>query len=269
MKTRTVRRRDITVHHVCGNVQPDFWSEAYHSHDHAEVFIHVEGQMELFIENNVYHHNANEIRLYAPGELHVGRCDRDQHMEWYQISLPSAFLKEHPALADRIVNRQKGTDNLFISKKQDTLVSLLEEIFKTHGSPLGEHYLLANVIKILCILNEPENNIEVGMGKNESLQAILEAVNTNLTGLKTVEDITALTHFSESYIHKLFKKYLNITPHKYLTERKMESARAHLALGASISEACYLAGFDSYANFITSFKKHFGVTPKNYLKANF
>ena len=106
------------------------------------------------------------------------------------------------------------------------------------------------------------------MGKNEGLQMILETINKNLMRIKTIEDITNLTHFSASYIHQLFKKYLNVTPHKYITIKKMEIAKELLAGGASISEACNRSGFGNYANFITSFKKHFGVTPKNHSKAN-
>ncbi len=266
MKRRTVQHNEILIHHISGNIPSTFWSESYHSHDIAEVFIHVQGQMDLFIENNVYHHNSNEIRVYAPGELHFGKWDHDQDMEWYQISLSHTFLKANPALASKIVNRRWGEGNLFISRKQETIISLAEEIFKAQESPLSEHYLYANVIKILCILNEPENNIGVQMGKNECLQEIMEIINQNLIHIKTIRDITDLTHFSESYIHQLFKKHLNLTPHKYLTMKKMERAKKFLENGASISEACFRSGFDNYANFITSFKKHFGVTPKNHRK---
>ena len=268
MKTRTVIQKGIVIYHIHGNIPPSFWSESYHSHDHAEIFIHITGQMELFIEGNVYHHNANEVRIYAPGELHFGKCDREQQMEWYQISLPPLFLKEHPKLADRIVNRQKGVGNLLISKKQDAIISLLEEILSKSEGALLEHYFYANVIKILCILNEQENNVEVQMGKNECLWTILESINQHIMQIKTIEDISGLTHFSASYIHQLFRKHLNITPHKYLTVKKMERARELLDGGASISEACFRSGFDNYANFITSFKKHFGVTPKNHSRAS-
>ena len=66
MNTKTLKQKGITLHHVCGLVPRDFWCESYHSHDHAEVFVHVSGEMELFIENNVYFHSGNEIRVYAP-----------------------------------------------------------------------------------------------------------------------------------------------------------------------------------------------------------
>ena len=268
MKTQTISKNNITIHHVSGYIPRNFWSEAYHSHDHAEIFIHVLGKMKLFIENNVYFHNGNEIRVYAPHELHFGKCDFDQDMEWYQISIKMSFLEAHPLLVERIINRPKGYNNIFASKRHENIISLLNEIFDKQEGHLGEYYLSANIMKILCILNESENNIEIAMGKNECLQNILEIVNKELLHIKSVSDISKITHFSESYIHQLFKKHLNITPHQYLTLKKLSIAKDLLSKGASISEACLNSGFDDYANFITLFRKHYGVTPKNYKKAN-
>lgn len=268
MKTQTITKNQISLHHVSGTIPCDFWSEAYHSHDHAEIFIHVLGEMTLFIENNVYFHNGNEIRVYAPHELHFGRSDFEQQMEWYQISLDASFFKDHPCLANKIVNRPKGCNNVFVSKKHESIISLLQEIFKKQDGDLGECYLYANIVKILCILNEEENNIDVAMGKNECLQNILEILNKEILHIKGVSDISKLTHFSESYIHRLFRKHLNITPHQYIKMKKLSKAKELLSNGASISEACFNSGFDDYANFITLFRKYYGVTPNKHKKSH-
>jgi AraC-like DNA-binding protein len=267
MNTQSQKLNGITLHHVYGNVSRDFWNEHYHAHDHAEIFVHVLGKMDLFIENNIYSHHGNEIRVYAPQELHFGKADFDQNMEWYQISIDGWFLAENPPLANIILNRPKGQDNVFISKKQETVLSLLNEIFQRQDGILSEYYNYANVIKILCILNDSDNNIKVEMGRNESLQQIMEETNKNIVNIQNVRDIAALSHFSTSYIHQTFKKHLNITPHQYVLMKKMSLAKEFLAKGETVSEACFNAGFDNYAYFITCFKKIFGVTPGKHKKS--
>lgn len=262
MKTESTAYNGIIINHISGRIKKDFWSESYHSHEHAEIFIHISGKIELFIENKVYSHTGNEIRLYAPWELHFGKVDFDQDMEWYQISIDNGFLKSTPSLADKIVNREKGIGNVFISKKHDSIVSLLEEIFEKQESNLREHYFMSNVTKILCILNEPENNIDAKQGKNKCLQEILEIINQNLTHIKTVENISALTHFSPSYIHRLFRINLNITPHQYIIMKKLSIAKELLEKGYTIIDACFDSGFSDYSNFITVFRKYFGITPR-------
>ena len=156
---------------------------------------------------------------------------------------------------------------VFISKKQETVLSLLNEIFQRQDGILSEYYNYANVIKILCILNDSDNNIKVEMGRNESLQQIMEETNKNIVNIQNVRDIAALTHFSTSYIHQTFKKHLNITPHQYVLMKKMSLAKEFLAKGETVSEACFNAGFDNYAYFITCFKKIFGVTPGKHKKS--
>jgi AraC-like DNA-binding protein len=269
MKTESVNHCGIKIHHVHGYIKRDFWCESYHSHKHAEIFVHISGKMNLFIENNVYFHCGNEIRLYAPWELHFGKADFDQEMEWYQISLDDSFLTAHSALSNVILEREKGFGNIFISKMHENIVSLLEEIFQKQESNLSQHYLLANVIKILCLLNEPENNIDVKQGKNECLQNILEITNQNLTHIKTVENISQLTHFSCSYIYRLFKTNLNITPHQYIIMKKLSIAKRLLEKGFPIYDACFDSGFSDYSNFITIFRKHFGITPKHFQNTNY
>lgn len=264
MKTENASFDGIEIHHVKGYIKKDFWSESYHSHEHAELFIHVLGRMELFIENKVYSHSGNEIRLYAPWELHFGKSDFDQDMEWYQISLNKAFLEANPALSERIVSREKGIGNVFISKEHKHIVSLLDEILEKKNSALGKHYLFANVIKILCLLNEKDNNIEISQGKNECIQEVLETINRDITHIKTVENISEITHFSPSYIHRLFRTNLNITPHQYIIMKKLSIAKELLEKGYSIIDACYDSGFSDYSNFITIFRKHFGITPSRF-----
>jgi AraC-like DNA-binding protein len=49
--------------------------------------------------------------------------------------------------------------------------------------------------------------------------------------------------------------------------KKMSLAKEFLAKGETVSEACFNAGFDNYAYFITCFKKIFGVTPGKHKKS--
>ena len=62
-------------------------------------------------------------------------------------------------------------------------------------------------------------------------------------------------------------QHLNITPHQYVLMKKMSLAKEFLAKGETVSEACFNAGFDNYAYFITCFKKIFGVTPGKHKKS--
>ena len=67
-------------------------------------------------------------------------------------------------------------------------------------------------------------------------------------------------------LERYFKKYLSMTPKRYLEDRKLSQACMLLRQNYSVTDACYESGFDDYSHFIAIFKKNFGITPLKYKK---
>lgn len=268
MKQRTYEiHNGIKLTHVCGEISPDFWEELPHSHDHCEIFVHIFGKLDIFVEENLYRLSGGEIRIYRSNELHCGKTDSTQYMEWYQISVPKEFFEasENKALGQVLYNRKSGTGNVFIPERYGEIVNLLGEATSTEGE-LTAHYCYSAVLMLLCIINE-KNGISISDSKNTALGKITDAVNNNFSLISTVEELGKITHYSTSYITKIFKSELNITPYKFIIGKKLNEAKNVLQKGMSVTEACEYSGFNDYANFITLFRKHFGVTPKQWAKS--
>lgn len=77
--------------------------------------------------------------------------------------------------------------------------------------------------------------------------------------------------FSYDYLRKLFKKELGVTPHRYLTDKRLQTAADMLSYGygdshniAEISQQC---GFREPLYFSRMFKKKYGVAPSYYLES--
>lgn len=77
--------------------------------------------------------------------------------------------------------------------------------------------------------------------------------------------------FSYDYLRKLFKKELGVTPHKYLSDKRLQTAANMLIYGYtdsnSIAEISQLCGFREPLYFSRMFKKKYGVAPSFYLEA--
>ncbi|MDD5599928.1 MAG: AraC family transcriptional regulator [Victivallaceae bacterium] len=81
----------------------------------------------------------------------------------------------------------------------------------------------------------------------------------------TVEDIAAEAVVSKPYLFALFRKYLNCSPHKYLTNCRLNRAKTMLAgTTRSIKEIAAACGFESLESFYRAFKKNSGVPPATY-----
>lgn len=256
----------ITLYYINGTITPDFFKKTPHSHDHCEIFIHQKGNMHIFVEKTDYIHSDKEIRVYAPHELHFGSCDIEQKMEWFQISIEKDFFIQNRAVGEIIFNRKSGTYNVFATKKHVEIASLASEIMEKikENDPRAEQYFYANILRILCLLNEKNNHSSPNTKQNKSLQEIIRAINDNYPNIQTGRDICALSNFSSSHIANLFKKHLNTTPHQFVLIKKLNRACELLASGASVSDACFDSGFNNYNNFITLFRKTYGMTPNKY-----
>jgi AraC-like DNA-binding protein len=70
---------------------------------------------------------------------------------------------------------------------------------------------------------------------------------------------------SRFHFHRLFTRIYRLTPHQYLTRRRIEQARLSLATDKlTITEICNDVGFESIGSFSTLFKKEIGHAPGNY-----
>ncbi len=73
--------------------------------------------------------------------------------------------------------------------------------------------------------------------------------------------------FNSEYLKKLFKKDTGMTPHQYLTNKRLESAANALTVNCgkgSVSETANLCGFGEPLYFSRLFKKKYGVSPRDY-----
>ena len=70
---------------------------------------------------------------------------------------------------------------------------------------------------------------------------------------------------SRYHFHRLFTRIYRVTPHQYLTRKRIEHATRSLAARThSVTEICNDVGFESIGSFSTLFKKEIGQTPTGY-----
>jgi AraC family transcriptional regulator len=77
--------------------------------------------------------------------------------------------------------------------------------------------------------------------------------------------IAASAHLSPFHLSRLFKKATGRTPHQYLIEVRVNSARALLTAGAgarSLADVAAAVGFADQSHLTRHFKRVLGVTPK-------
>jgi AraC-like DNA-binding protein len=80
-----------------------------------------------------------------------------------------------------------------------------------------------------------------------------------------LEQISQQAYFSKFHFHRLFTRIYQITPHNYLTSKRLQHAKELLQQeGLNIRDVCNSVGFESLTSFSLLFKKKNGFAPQYY-----
>ena len=106
--------------------------------------------------------------------------------------------------------------------------------------------------------------------KTEKLSIISTAqayIKKNYEQNISVDEIANACNVSTSYLHKIFKNKLGITPSIYLLNHRISVAQNLLVnSNQTLTEIAFNCGFNSGSYFSDCFKKNVGVTPKDFRK---
>jgi AraC family transcriptional regulator len=93
----------------------------------------------------------------------------------------------------------------------------------------------------------------------------VDFIHDNYAGGLSLSDIAAAAHLSPFHLSRIFKKATGVSPHQYLLQVRVNSARSLLAAGAggrSLAEVAAAVGFADQSHLTRHFKRMLGVTPK-------
>jgi AraC-like DNA-binding protein len=79
-----------------------------------------------------------------------------------------------------------------------------------------------------------------------------------------LEEISQQAFLSRFHFHRLFTKIYRSTPHRYLTQKRIEKAKQLLAENKAVNDVCNEVGFESLGSFSALFKKEIGFAPTHY-----
>ncbi|MCY1315835.1 HTH-type transcriptional activator RhaS [compost metagenome] len=76
-----------------------------------------------------------------------------------------------------------------------------------------------------------------------------------------LEELAKVAGLSRAHLIRAFRKEFHITPHAFLTDKRVRAAKTLLRHGWSAVDAAYQCGFADQAHFSRHFKARTGVTP--------
>lgn len=95
------------------------------------------------------------------------------------------------------------------------------------------------------------------------LQQVLDYIHTHLDRDLSLTELAEVINVSPTYFASLFKQAIDISPHQYVIQQRVEQAKLMLLkTDLAIADIALQVGFSSQSHLTQQFKRITGMTPK-------
>ncbi len=98
-------------------------------------------------------------------------------------------------------------------------------------------------------------------GRIQRITRAVDYIHQNLDQPVSVEALAEMVHMSRATFYEHFKTVMHVSPLQYAKSMKLFQAHKFIREGKNASEAGYLVGYNSPAQFSREYKRHFGYSP--------
>lgn len=98
----------------------------------------------------------------------------------------------------------------------------------------------------------------------EAVKRLVAYLDKNAAEGISLDELCAFSGYSQGHLIRAFKQYSGLTPHAYITNRRLQLGQTELKNGKPIAEAALIAGFADQPHFQRTFKRLTAATPSQY-----
>jgi len=241
-----------------------------HFHSQYEIYYNISGAKGFMLDGRIYKCFGHDL-IVVPGiSAHKVIVKKNVPYERSIINIDNSVF-------ENIEGIYRNKEIFCELKNTSGMIRLREDEHKNYMELIGNYIALEetgnDILKLGAFMNimayikalflNPAKDIILPDEEVSRTDRIIKLVEENFRDL-CVSDVASRLYMNEDYLNRLFKDETGITLKKYITVRKIAEAKKCLYLKKSVKEACFLSGFKDYSNFLRTFKKYEGCTPKKF-----
>lgn len=238
-----------------------------HTHTELEIYYFISGNCTYVIEGTSYALKPHDIVFKRPLEAHMlVNNSREVPYERMGFTIPIDLfhsLDPENTLFSDMMTRPLGTRNRFTDNDfGHTLCTELMEHMARNGATMERTEILGSLLFIVSeAAHVLQNNTAVKRSANIGTQ-LIDYVNEYLLTNISLDNISNTFFLSKSQINRIFKAHTGSTVVRYLTTKRLLTARDRIRSGVSASEACFACGYNDYSVFYRAYIRQFGISPQ-------
>jgi len=145
----------------------------------------------------------------------------------------------------------------------DPMIRTLESLANPRDAAvLGESIVDEIYYRVLCSERAPElRSLLQQRGQNRRIAKAVGYIHENLDKPVSVGQLADMVYMSRTSFYENSRAVMHLSPLQYAKSVKLFRTQTLIEEGKSVSEAGYLVGYNSPAQFSREYKRHFGFVP--------
>ena len=226
--------------------------------DHYLLHFVVSGKGRFVTPRGEYTVFENQMFIIKPHEITYYEADGNDPWSYIWLGFTSEFPLPAELSASDVITAPELRE-LFISASDNSRFD------EKSGNGAYECYLCGMIWQLIGILRSRSQSA-VRIGESYVSPAI-SIIRSEYQNQLTVVGIAARLHVNRCYFSEVFKAVTGVSPKKYLDDFRMEKAADLLTKRAvNVSVTALSVGFSDVFAFSRAFKKHYGVSPTEYVE---
>ena len=250
---------------------------ALHHHDFYEIYFFISGSVLYNIENRSYLLTPGDILLIQPMQLHQpifsGKSGSYERIVlWLDRNFMEQFGIEGENLSACFHSARPGYAGLLrpdehIRQKIQYLLELLlqEQDSQEYGHAISSLAYLALILSQLCRLSSQEPLEVDASDVSRVVYDVLEYINENFSEDLSLDTLANRFFISKYHLSREFTRVTGCSVHRYVTQRRLITAKQMMSEGISTTSVCQHCGFGDYSSFYRAFKAAYQISPREFV----
>lgn len=240
---------------------------------HYLMHVILKGKGKFHVDGQVYSLKRGDAFLIRPDQSTYYVADQDEPWEYAWVAFDGYEAKlvlencgltyEHPVFYTQAGNESDSESTHEVEKILTNMLTLVERYDRLGRSTyetLGYLYFIFGIMQQMAGIYEESY-------ERDYLRKACDYISQNYSYQIKVMDIARYIGIDRTYLYKIFRKELRVSPQEYLIEYRTKIAKNMLNhTSLTVTEIAYSCGFHDSASFCKAFKKNTRYTPIGYRK---
>lgn len=231
--------------------------------EHYRMHYIISGQGYKQTAERTYLLHEGDGFIIFPGELPTFLPDEKNPWDYFWIGISGKAFEEQLALSG--VTRKAPLFRRAVSASlfNDSLTSFLISLIDSSRCEYEPGRYLAQILAAIEPLTQNTRS------NSDYFEYCLEYIHKNYMLNISISQLAAELNIDRTYLFKLFKNYVGTSPQNYLINHRLSKAeRLLISTDDPVSTIAETVGFNDMSYFSKQFKKHHGMTAREFREIN-